>query len=205
MNLSGTSDEHISLLESLSPLLLSPTSTFSTTATTTTASLPTLHSILVTTPQAISLLDVSKELNFSRRVNLPVIGLIENMSGYVCPCCGEISNVFGTGGGEKFCELETERWKMGKLEEGELGGELRYLGKVPIERELVKLLDGSQNQQAESQGRTNGVDGNQDSKFHQVKTSLLERYQQTKTWPIFREIAKKIAEAVEGNNVEERL
>lgn len=87
-----------------------------------------LSAIIVTTPQAVALMDAMKCLSFTRAVNLPVLGLIENMSGYVCPCCGEISNVFSTGGGEEMARKE----------------QLRFLGSLPVDTELVTLLDGGQ-------------------------------------------------------------
>lgn len=126
----GTSDEHISLLETLRPLLVprQPDS----------PPLPTLSSLLVSTPQALALLDVSKELTFVRRTQLPLLGLIENMSGYVCPHCSDIVGIFGQGGAEDFCRREEER-KLSTVE-GE-GGGCRFLGRIPIDRELVRLLD----------------------------------------------------------------
>ena len=45
-------------------------------------------------------------LLFTRVAGLPVVGLVENMSGYVCPCCGEVQNVFSTGGGEAMAQRE---------------------------------------------------------------------------------------------------
>jgi len=103
----GTSDEHLSLLEHMSPIHAR------------------LSAVIVTTPQAVALMDAMKCLSFTRAVNLPVLGLIENMSGYVCPCCGEISNVFSTGGGEEMARREG----------------LAFLGSLPVDTELVTLLD----------------------------------------------------------------
>lgn len=103
----GTSDEHISLMEHLAPLHSR------------------LSAIIVTTPQAVALLDAMKCLSFTRAVNLPVLGLIENMSGYVCPCCGEVSNIFSTGGGEEMAKREG----------------IPFLGRMPLDPELVTVLD----------------------------------------------------------------
>lgn len=94
--------------------------------------------MLVSTPQALALLDVSKELSFVRRTQLPLLGLVENMSGYVCPHCGDIVGIFGQGGAEDFCRKEEER--KHSTVEGE-GGGCRFLGRIPIDRELVSLLD----------------------------------------------------------------
>lgn len=60
--------------------------------------------IIVTTPQEVARIDVSKSVNFCRQLNLPVIGIVENMSGFLCPHCGTITNVFGSGGGMKISE-----------------------------------------------------------------------------------------------------
>ncbi len=60
--------------------------------------------IIVTTPQEVAAVDVRKSISFCRKLKLPVIGVIENMSGFVCPKCGEITNIFQTGGGERIAE-----------------------------------------------------------------------------------------------------
>jgi hypothetical protein len=79
-------------------------------------------------------MDAMKCLSFTRAVNLPVLGLIENMSGYVCPCCGEISNVFSTGGGKEMARREG----------------LNFLGSLPVDTELVTLLDASDEKSLDS-------------------------------------------------------
>ncbi len=60
--------------------------------------------VVVTTPQDVALTDVEKSLSFCQELKLPVIGLIENMSGFICPHCGEKSDIFKSGGGEKLAE-----------------------------------------------------------------------------------------------------
>lgn len=64
----GTSDEHLSIVNYLKE------------------SRPD-GAVIVTTPQEVSLLDVRKEINFCKKVNIPIIGVVENMSGFVCPKC----------------------------------------------------------------------------------------------------------------------
>ncbi|BGP27315.1 cytosolic Fe-S cluster assembly factor cfd1 [Rhodotorula toruloides] len=191
----GTSDEHISLLESLRPLLLSPPHPDS-------PALPTLSAVLVSTPQALSLLDVSKELSFVRRTQLPLLGLVENMSGYVCPHCGDVVGVFGRGGGEDFCRREEEKRERGEVESG-----CRFLGRVPIDRELVGLLDdvaahgarvvvaggGEQGEEEEEQERGQGR-----------KASLVERYQAIPSFAVVRAIADKVRGLVEEQVERER-
>ena len=107
--IAGTSDEHLSLMEHLAGVH------------------ERLSAVIVTTPQAVALMDVMKCLSFTRAVNLPVLGLVENMSGYACPCCGVVHNVFSTGGGEEMAKKE----------------EIGFLGSLPVDTELVSLLDGA--------------------------------------------------------------
>jgi ATP-binding protein involved in chromosome partitioning len=65
-------------------------------------SVPITGAVLVTTPQNVSLADVAKALAMFRRVSVPVLGVVENMSGFVCAHCGEVTDLFGRGGGERF-------------------------------------------------------------------------------------------------------
>ncbi|GAA6004402.1 uncharacterized protein JCM10292_007049 [Rhodotorula paludigena] len=187
----GTSDEHISLLESLRPLLLPPTPT--------SPPLPTLSSLLVSTPQALALLDVSKELSFVRRTQLPLLGLVENMSGYVCPHCGDVVGVFGQGGAEDFCRKEEER--KDSTVEGE-GGGCRFLGRVPIDRELVQLLDdvAAEGAPEAAPSGTNGEGAAQGSTADAAggrRRTLVERYQAIPSFPIVRKIAEQVKGLIE--------
>ncbi len=61
--------------------------------------------LMVTTPQGVAVGDVLKGIKMFERVDVPVLGLIENMSGFVCPHCGEQTAVFGRGGGEKLAAI----------------------------------------------------------------------------------------------------
>lgn len=89
----GTSDEHISLAETL----------LQQTSTPTPDTLPQLAgAVIVTTPQAVAVSDVRKELTFCRKVGINVLGVVENMSGYVCECCGQETNLFGKGVGRSW-------------------------------------------------------------------------------------------------------
>lgn len=81
--------------------------------------------IIVTTPQDVALLDSRKSVNFSRSLKLPVIGVIENMSGMVCPHCGQQIDLFKVGGGKKAAE--------------ELG--VKFLGSIPIDPKVVRSGD----------------------------------------------------------------
>jgi Mrp family chromosome partitioning ATPase len=81
--------------------------------------------IIVTTPQEISLADVRKSINFCKTVKMEVFGVIENMSGFACPHCGEMITLFGTGGGERTAR--------------EMG--LTFLGKIPFDPNMVVCGD----------------------------------------------------------------
>ncbi len=81
--------------------------------------------VLVTTPQALSTSDVRKSVNFARQLNLPVLGVIENMSGLSCPECGKRVDVFGAGGGKDMAS------DMG----------VPFLGSVPIDPLMVPAGD----------------------------------------------------------------
>ena len=65
-------------------------------------SVPLTGAVLVTTPQQVALSDVAKALAMFKRVNVPILGLVENMSGFVCAHCGEVTDIFGRGGGERY-------------------------------------------------------------------------------------------------------
>ena len=81
--------------------------------------------IIVTTPQEVSLADVRKSISFCKTVKMEIFGLIENMSGYTCPHCGEKLELFGTGGGEKTASAAG----------------LNFLGKIPFDQNLVHCGD----------------------------------------------------------------
>lgn len=81
--------------------------------------------IIVTTPQEVALADIRKSINFCKTVKMEIFGLIENMSGFTCPNCGEKINLFGTGGGERTAEA------MG----------VTFLGKIPFDLNVVACGD----------------------------------------------------------------
>uniref|UniRef100_A0A1I7YTR4 Cytosolic Fe-S cluster assembly factor NUBP1 homolog n=1 Tax=Steinernema glaseri TaxID=37863 RepID=A0A1I7YTR4_9BILA len=105
----GTSDEHISVVQML--LQTGPID----------------GALIVTTPQEMSLLDVRKEVSFCRKTKVPVIGVIENMSQYVCPCCNHVAELFPstTGGAIAMCQ------EM----------ELKLLAQLPMDPKMAKSVD----------------------------------------------------------------
>lgn len=81
--------------------------------------------IIVTTPQDVALVSVRKNINFAKMLNLPVIGIIENMSGFLCPHCGKESKLFKSGGGERIAK--------------DFG--VPFLGRIPIDEKIVEAED----------------------------------------------------------------
>jgi ATP-binding protein involved in chromosome partitioning len=63
---------------------------------------PITGAVLVTTPQEVALSDVAKALAMFKRMSVPILGLVENMTAFACPHCGELTEIFGRGGGERF-------------------------------------------------------------------------------------------------------
>ncbi|MBQ7652068.1 MAG: Mrp/NBP35 family ATP-binding protein [Victivallales bacterium] len=63
-----------------------------------------VKALVVTTPQEVAAADVRRSLDFCKQLQLPVIGVVENMSGFVCPHCGEVTYIFKQGGGQKLAE-----------------------------------------------------------------------------------------------------
>ena len=66
-----------------------------------TQTVPVSGAVIVTTPQEVALADVRKGINMFRKIEVPILGIVENMSYFVCPKCGERSEIFGSGGGER--------------------------------------------------------------------------------------------------------
>jgi hypothetical protein len=129
-----------------------------------------LSAVIVTTPQAVALLDAMKCLSFTRAVALPVLGLIENMSGYVCPCCGDVSNVFSTGGGAEMARREG----------------VPFLGSMPIDTELVTLLDAAESTDLSP------ADGQRDEDSEVRSFGVLQRYQKTSSAKLLSAIVENL-------------
>ncbi|ELU05787.1 hypothetical protein CAPTEDRAFT_152351 [Capitella teleta] len=102
----GTSDEHIAVVEGLKAYKPD-------------------GAVLVTTPQAVAVGDVRRELTFCRKTGVPIIGIIENMSGFVCPNCTECTNIFSSGGGKAL----SEQCKV------------PFLGCIPIDPKLTQCAE----------------------------------------------------------------
>jgi ATP-binding protein involved in chromosome partitioning len=77
---------------------------------------PVAGAIVVTTPQQVSLADSRRAVRMYQKLNIPTLGIVENMSYYACPSCGHESDIFGRGGGERMAQQL----------------EVPFLGKIPI-------------------------------------------------------------------------
>ncbi len=66
--------------------------------------IPISGAVIVTTPQEVALADAIKGLKMFQEVKTSILGIVENMSGFVCPCCGTRSDIFGEGGGKRVAE-----------------------------------------------------------------------------------------------------
>jgi hypothetical protein len=166
---------------------------------------------MVTTPQALSLADNLRSLDFTRKVSLPLLGVIENMSGYVCPHCTECTNVWGRGGGEALAQREG----------------LAFLGRIPIDPGLVRVLDDAKEEAQVTVAQELGVekvsleditkplpDSDADAEAARAAASvakastastttpagtrlsrtMLQRYTASQTFPIFQEITQRVVE-----------
>lgn len=100
----GTGDEPLSVLQLLGPEA---------------------KALIVTTPQGVAVDDVRRSVTFCAEVGNPVLGIVENMSGHVCSKCGEVDEVFGSGGGEDLAQ--------------EMG--VPFLGRIPLDSEVVRAGD----------------------------------------------------------------
>ncbi|CAB0032958.1 unnamed protein product [Trichogramma brassicae] len=105
----GTSDEHITVMENLQTVKCD-------------------GAIIVTTPQAVAIDDVIKEITFCKKTGIPIVGIVENMSGFVCPTCSECTNIFSSDGGISLSEIT----------------KVPFLTKIPIDPTIGKFADKSQ-------------------------------------------------------------
>jgi ATP-binding protein involved in chromosome partitioning len=87
--------------------------------------IPEAKAVIITTPQEISLADVRKSIDFCKKINLGILGLVENMSGYHCPHCGKDLPLFRKGGGEKTAQA----------------AKIPFLGSLPFDPQVVEAAD----------------------------------------------------------------
>lgn len=168
----GTSDEHISLAETLLKNALPGQVS---------------GAVVVTTPQAVATADVRKELNFCTKTGINVIGVVENMSGFVCPNCSECTNVFSSGGGKVMAQ----------------DFKVRFLASVPIDPQFVMLVETGRRPVYPVGTEVNGQDmanQNADNLAEDAKDPdlLVEKYKSCSLYPIFKAITMDVVEVVES-------
>ena len=182
----GTSDEHISLAETLQSKCLPG---------------QLAGAVIVTTPQAVAISDVRKEVNFCRKVGVGILGVVENMSGYVCECCGERTNLFGKGGGEVMA---------GSFE-------VPFLGGVPIDRQWGVLIEegrrpsygmvensGEEREDGQEEEDFEGEEGKEKRGVLEIDTDgreeglLVDRYRSCSLCGLFEGITTQLVDIVEG-------
>lgn len=110
----GTSDEHLAIAQYVKKQEASGEGSID-------------GAVIVTTPQEVALLDVRKEITFCRKLKIPILGVVENMAGFVCPCCKTKSDIFPavTGGAMGMC---TEM-------------KVPYLGCIPLDPQLLRCCE----------------------------------------------------------------
>ena len=81
--------------------------------------------VIVTTPQRVAASDVRKSITFCRQLKVPILGVVENMNGFACPRCGDITFVFGAGGGKRMSSEMN----------------VPFLGSIPIDPEIAEACD----------------------------------------------------------------
>lgn len=177
----GTSDEHISLAETLLKNALPG---------------QVKGAVVVTTPQAVATADVKKELNFCVKTSIKVIGVVENMSGFVCPNCSECTYVFSKSGGEVMAK----------------DFNVAFLGSVPIDPQFVMLVETGKRPVYPVGTKVNGQEftGNVSTGEQQnVETTekepglLVEKYQDCSLSPLFRAITDKVIATAEGRTTQQ--
>jgi hypothetical protein len=167
----GTSDEHISLAESLLKNALPG---------------QVAGAVVVTTPQAVATADVKKELNFCVKTGINVIGVVENMSGFVCPNCSECTNIFSKGGGEVMAQ----------------DFKVKFLGTVPIDPQFIMLVETGRRPVYPIGTQVNGLDFGtsevvDNDGASKESSQLVEKYRDCSLCPIFNDIAREVIRANE--------
>jgi len=148
--------------------------------------------VVVTTPQAVATADVRKELNFCAKTGIRVLGVVENMSGFVCPNCSECTNIFMSGGGRVMADDFA----------------VAFLGCVPVDPQFVVLIETGRRPRYPGGTEINGHDMSTRARGSGEETArgeenaepglLVDRYQACSLWPVFRSITAEVVGAVQA-------
>jgi len=172
----GTSDEHISLAETLLKNALPG---------------QVAGAVVVTTPQAVATADVKKELNFCVKTSINVLGVVENMSGFVCPNCSECTNIFSSGGGKVMAQEFS----------------VKFLGSIPIDPQFVMLVESGRTPiypvGTQVDGQDIGSTGNTEPRSEGREPGrLVEKYKSCSLCPLFRSITADLVRSMEGTEAD---
>ncbi len=118
--------------------------------------IPDAEALIVTTPQEVSLADVRKSITFCQQVEMEILGVVENMSGLLCPHCGEQIDLFGSGGGRKLASRMN----------------VPLLGEIPVDPEVVSFSD---------EKDLTGILNKKDSVFYKAYESIIDKIEKIKT------------------------
>ncbi|KAF4120614.1 MinD-like ATPase involved in chromosome partitioning or flagellar assembly [Geosmithia morbida] len=166
----GTSDEHISLVEALQRDALGS---------------QVAGAVVVTTPQAVATADVRKELNFCAKTGVRVLGVVENMSGYVCPHCSECTDIFGSGGGRS---MATEF-------------NVPFLGSAPMDAQFIALIEEGRRPRypvgTQVGGRDISAAADDGEKGGKDDGLLVDKYKDCLLSHIFKDVAEKVLKYVD--------
>lgn len=173
----GTSDEHISVVEYLLQFARQD---------------QLAGAVVVTTPQAVATSDVRKELDFCKKTGIKILGIVENMSGFVCPNCSECTYLFSKGGGQVLAQ--------------DFGVE--FLGSVPIDPQFsVMIAKGRRPLYPEGtfllgQDMSSTTNGSHASTGESEKSGdddepLVSKYQHCSLCPVYKSIAGSVIKTVE--------
>lgn len=143
----GTSDEHISTVQFLKGCF--PASAHKAGSADPVGDGTLKGAVVVTTPQEVAMADVRKELSFCTKTALPVLGVVANMDGYMCPCCGQVTKIFKSGGGRKNGVTHAhEAAAAAQAEEPLAGPQLMaakfgapFLGSLPLDPALLQCCE----------------------------------------------------------------
>lgn len=173
----GTSDEHISVVEYLLQFARQD---------------QLAGAVVVTTPQAVATSDVRKELDFCKKTGIKILGIVENMSGFVCPNCSECTYLFSKGGGQVLAQ--------------DFGVE--FLGSVPIDPQFsVMIAKGRRpvypegtvllGQDVSTAAEATLASDNEDSSEEEP---LVTTYQYCSLCPIYKSVAESVVKTVEAGS-----
>lgn len=186
----GTSDEHISLAEQLLKMASPASNSGSNGPSDGVNGKPHLAgAVVVTTPQAVATSDVRKELNFCAKVGIKVLGVMENMSGYVCECCGVSTSLFGKGGGEVMSK--------------DFG--VQFLGGVPVDGQWGVLVEegkrpkygGVQQDENENEENETRETGGTIADGEKEEGLLVDKYRSCSLSGLFEAIARGVVQTIE--------